>query len=215
MIYLADQWPEAYRGKLFTLNFHGRRVNVERLERSGSGYVGRHEPDIDLRRRPLVPRHRPELWPRRRRLRPRLERHRRMPRPRRRPPDLGANLQVHLWSDSPTSAYPPGSSRRPGPRGAAPAQERVVRPPGQARPRRSGGRRQVDGRGRHSARSDRRRGARSGPQAAGDLDDECARKDRQRLSARALARPARSDPGLGDPVVDRRHAAGHDLQSAD
>ena len=46
MIYLADQWPEPYRDKLFTLNFHGRRVNVERLERSGSGYVGRHEPDI-------------------------------------------------------------------------------------------------------------------------------------------------------------------------
>ena len=46
MIYLADQWPAEYRGKLFTLNFHGRRVNVERLERSGSGYVGRHEPDI-------------------------------------------------------------------------------------------------------------------------------------------------------------------------
>lgn len=46
MIYLADQWPAPYRGKLFTLNFHGRRVNMERLERSGSGYVGRHEPDI-------------------------------------------------------------------------------------------------------------------------------------------------------------------------
>jgi len=46
MIYLADQWPEHYRGKLFTLNFHGRRINVERLERSGGGYVGRHEPDI-------------------------------------------------------------------------------------------------------------------------------------------------------------------------
>ena len=23
-IYLADQWPESYRGKLLTLNFHGR-----------------------------------------------------------------------------------------------------------------------------------------------------------------------------------------------
>ena len=45
MIYLGDQWPAADRGKLFTLNFHGRRMNVERLERSGSGYVGRHEPD--------------------------------------------------------------------------------------------------------------------------------------------------------------------------
>ena len=33
-------------GELLTLNFHGRRVNVERLERAGSGYVGRHEPDM-------------------------------------------------------------------------------------------------------------------------------------------------------------------------
>jgi putative membrane-bound dehydrogenase-like protein len=48
MIYQADQWPEPYRGKLFTLNLHGRRVNVERLERLGSGYVGRHEPDLFL-----------------------------------------------------------------------------------------------------------------------------------------------------------------------
>ena len=46
MIYQGDNWPESYRGKLFTINLHGRRVNVERLERSGSGYVGRHEPDM-------------------------------------------------------------------------------------------------------------------------------------------------------------------------
>ena len=45
LIYQADQWPEQFQGKLLTLNFHGRRVNVERLERSGSGYTGRHEPD--------------------------------------------------------------------------------------------------------------------------------------------------------------------------
>jgi putative membrane-bound dehydrogenase-like protein len=45
-IYQGDQWPSAYQGKLLTLNFHGRRTNVERLERSGSGYLGRHEPDI-------------------------------------------------------------------------------------------------------------------------------------------------------------------------
>lgn len=45
-IYLGQQWPAAYRGRLFTLNQHGRRMNVERLEREGSGYVGRHEPDI-------------------------------------------------------------------------------------------------------------------------------------------------------------------------
>src|SRR5439155_16717617 len=46
MIYLGGQWPDAYRGRLLTLNFHGRRANVERLERSGTGYVGRHEPDM-------------------------------------------------------------------------------------------------------------------------------------------------------------------------
>jgi putative membrane-bound dehydrogenase-like protein len=46
MIYLADQWPAEYRGKLFTLNFHGRRMNVERLEREGAGYAARHEPDM-------------------------------------------------------------------------------------------------------------------------------------------------------------------------
>ena len=48
MIYQAEQWPEEYRNKLFTLNMHGRRANVERLERNGSGYVGKHEPDVFL-----------------------------------------------------------------------------------------------------------------------------------------------------------------------
>ncbi len=48
MIYQAEQWPAEYRGKLFTLNMHGRRANVERLERNGSGYVGKHEPDMFL-----------------------------------------------------------------------------------------------------------------------------------------------------------------------
>ncbi|HZL91029.1 MAG TPA: PVC-type heme-binding CxxCH protein [Pirellulaceae bacterium] len=46
MIYLADQWPEEYRGRLMTLNLHGRRINVDRLEREGCGYAARHEPDI-------------------------------------------------------------------------------------------------------------------------------------------------------------------------
>ena len=48
MIYQAEQWPVEYRNKLFTLNMHGRRTNVERLERNGSGYVGKHEPDVFL-----------------------------------------------------------------------------------------------------------------------------------------------------------------------
>jgi putative membrane-bound dehydrogenase-like protein len=46
MIYGGTQWPEQYRGRLFTLNQHGRRLNVERLERQGSGYVAKHEPDM-------------------------------------------------------------------------------------------------------------------------------------------------------------------------
>src|SRR5262249_7714940 len=45
-IYLGDNWPAEYRGKLLTLNLHGRRINVDRLEREGSGYVARHEHDI-------------------------------------------------------------------------------------------------------------------------------------------------------------------------
>ena len=45
LIYQGEQWPESWRGKLLTINFHGRRLNVERLERSGSGYVAKHEPD--------------------------------------------------------------------------------------------------------------------------------------------------------------------------
>jgi putative membrane-bound dehydrogenase-like protein len=45
-IYLGDNWPDTYRGHLLTLNLHGRRVNVERLEPHGAGYVGRHEPDM-------------------------------------------------------------------------------------------------------------------------------------------------------------------------
>jgi putative membrane-bound dehydrogenase-like protein len=48
VIYQADNWPEAYRGKLFTINYHGRRFNTERLERIGSGYVGKREPDVML-----------------------------------------------------------------------------------------------------------------------------------------------------------------------
>ncbi|MEM7600112.1 MAG: PVC-type heme-binding CxxCH protein [Verrucomicrobiota bacterium] len=48
MIYQGEHLPACYHGKLFTWNQHGRRANVEKLERSGSGYVGRHEPDVFL-----------------------------------------------------------------------------------------------------------------------------------------------------------------------
>lgn len=46
MIYQGTNWPAEYRGDVYTLNLHGRRVNRERLERRGSGYVGRHRPDL-------------------------------------------------------------------------------------------------------------------------------------------------------------------------
>ena len=44
-IYLGGHWPDEYRGKLFTLNFHGRRANQEHLVRQGSGYVAKHGKD--------------------------------------------------------------------------------------------------------------------------------------------------------------------------
>jgi putative membrane-bound dehydrogenase-like protein len=46
MIYQGTNFPAEYRGKVFTNNLHGHRVNVDRLEREGSGYVGKHEPDF-------------------------------------------------------------------------------------------------------------------------------------------------------------------------
>jgi len=39
-------WPDDLRGRLLTLNFHGRRINVDRLDRTPQGIVGRHEPDL-------------------------------------------------------------------------------------------------------------------------------------------------------------------------
>ena len=46
MIYQGDNWPEKYRGMAFFNNVHGHRVNMDRLQRSHSGYVATHEPDF-------------------------------------------------------------------------------------------------------------------------------------------------------------------------
>ncbi len=46
MIYLADNWPQQYRGLMLMCNTHGRRVNADRLVRDGNSYVGKHEPDF-------------------------------------------------------------------------------------------------------------------------------------------------------------------------
>ncbi len=50
MIYGADNWPEEYRGQVFTLNLHGRRINRDTLHRQGAGYVGSHAEDLMLTR---------------------------------------------------------------------------------------------------------------------------------------------------------------------
>jgi putative membrane-bound dehydrogenase-like protein len=46
MVYLGDNWPEAYRNTVFMNNIHGRRINNDLLRRAGSGYIASHGPDL-------------------------------------------------------------------------------------------------------------------------------------------------------------------------
>ena len=47
MIYLGgDSWPAEYRNRIFMNNINGSRVNVDHLERKGSGYTGIHQNDF-------------------------------------------------------------------------------------------------------------------------------------------------------------------------
>jgi putative membrane-bound dehydrogenase-like protein len=46
LIYLGDNWPDHYRNTIFMCNTHGRRINNDRLIRSGSGYVSLHGDDF-------------------------------------------------------------------------------------------------------------------------------------------------------------------------
>ncbi|MBW3595676.1 MAG: hypothetical protein KY475_00210 [Planctomycetes bacterium] len=46
MVYLGDNWPAEYRNSIFMCNIHGNRVNRDLLERTRSGYVGRHADDF-------------------------------------------------------------------------------------------------------------------------------------------------------------------------
>jgi putative membrane-bound dehydrogenase-like protein len=49
MIYLGgDGWPAEYRNAILMHNIHGFRTNMDRLERSGSGYTASHGPDFLL-----------------------------------------------------------------------------------------------------------------------------------------------------------------------
>ncbi len=45
-ICLSNSWPDKYRNTVLMGNIHGNRLNLDKLEQSGSGYVGKHEPDL-------------------------------------------------------------------------------------------------------------------------------------------------------------------------
>jgi putative membrane-bound dehydrogenase-like protein len=46
LVYQGDSWPEQYRGKYFMNNIHGERINMDIPVRQGSGFVGKHGPDL-------------------------------------------------------------------------------------------------------------------------------------------------------------------------
>jgi putative membrane-bound dehydrogenase-like protein len=46
MIYQGDNWPSEYRDRLFTLNLHGRRTNIESIDHQGSAVVVKHVGDM-------------------------------------------------------------------------------------------------------------------------------------------------------------------------
>lgn len=45
LIYQGDNWPEEYRRKVYAINLHGRRLNVDTLERRGASYTAHHGQD--------------------------------------------------------------------------------------------------------------------------------------------------------------------------
>jgi putative membrane-bound dehydrogenase-like protein len=48
LIYLGDQFPDSFRNTIIMGNIHGNRVNNDRFEAKGSGFVGHHGPDFIL-----------------------------------------------------------------------------------------------------------------------------------------------------------------------
>jgi len=48
LIYKGEQFPKEYRGGLFFENIHGNRINHDVVEPKGSGFVGKHKPDLLL-----------------------------------------------------------------------------------------------------------------------------------------------------------------------
>ncbi len=52
-VYLADELPAHYRGRLFMANLHERALLTDKLEPRGSGFVGRHGADDVLANDPM------------------------------------------------------------------------------------------------------------------------------------------------------------------
>ena len=128
MIYLGDNWPDAYRGHIFMCNLHGNRVNHDILERVGSGYVAHHGKDFLFGNNPWFRGLVSAVRPRRRRLRQRLVRHRRMPQLQQHHADHGPHLQSDLRpADARGSGR--GEAKRRTARSIAAAQERMVGAP--------------------------------------------------------------------------------------
>ncbi|MGE3317270.1 MAG: PVC-type heme-binding CxxCH protein, partial [Planctomycetaceae bacterium] len=46
MIYQGDNWPDEYRNTVFTINFHGHRLNADHLRRHEAGYIATHGKDV-------------------------------------------------------------------------------------------------------------------------------------------------------------------------
>ena len=46
MFYLGGKWPAKYHDQLFMCNIHGNRLNMDAIERKGSGYVAKRAPDF-------------------------------------------------------------------------------------------------------------------------------------------------------------------------
>lgn len=46
LIYQGGVWPKEYEGAMLTCNLHGNRINMDKLELEGCGYVGKHAPDF-------------------------------------------------------------------------------------------------------------------------------------------------------------------------
>ncbi|RMF40069.1 MAG: cytochrome C [Planctomycetota bacterium] len=50
LLYQERLWPLPHDRSILTINMHGRRINMDLLDRRGSGYVARHGPDFLLSR---------------------------------------------------------------------------------------------------------------------------------------------------------------------